>query len=94
MWKAWKIKISILDNAIASNFISVDGRDEILTKDSAVYWSSLLPAKVESFFPIKSSQWGFKNFRLIQNVKQCRQTLENYEILLSFCDSIPLLQFI
>ena len=49
MWKAWKIKICILDNAIASNFISVDGRGEILTKDSTVYWSSLLPAKNPSF---------------------------------------------
>ena len=49
MWKAWKIKICILDNAIASDFISVDGRGEILTKESAVYWSSLLPAKNLSF---------------------------------------------
>ena len=72
MRKAWKIKICILDNAIASNFISVDGRGKILTKDSAVYLLVQFVANQKSFFPIKSSQWGVKNFRLIQNIKQCR----------------------
>ena len=41
VWKAWQIKICILDNAIVSNSILVDayGRGEISTKGSAVYWS-------------------------------------------------------
>ena len=51
VWKVWQIKICILDNAITSNFISVDayGRGEVSTKDSVVCWSSLVPFQSLSF---------------------------------------------
>ena len=60
-WKveSMEIKICILNNAIASNFVSVDGRDKMLTKDSAVYWSSLLPGKNLSF-QLKAASGGLK----------------------------------
>ena len=58
-WKAWKIKICILNNAIASNFVLVNSRDKTLTKDSAVYWSSLLPGKNLSF-RLKAASGGLK----------------------------------
>ena len=53
MWKAWKIKICILDNTIAciaSNFISVDDRGKILTKRlSCLFVQFVQPAKNPCF---------------------------------------------